>query len=107
MYQRFDTPTTPQTDGVPTMLSLFAEVGNSATWIAVAGTGVTTLAFTMPAATNGWACHAHSVTAPATSVPSQSAGNTTSVTLTNYSRTTGLAIDWADAADIRVSCSGG
>lgn len=69
-------------------------------------TGVSTLAVTMPAMTNGYQCTARNLTT-ATAAPEQSAGTTTSVTFTNYVRTTGLAGDWVDGDDVRISCSGG
>lgn len=68
--------------------------------------GISTLSVTMPAATNGWNCNADSLTAPATSNPEQSATTTSSVTVTNYVRTTGVAGAWADGADISISCFG-
>lgn len=66
-----------------------------------------TLSWTMPAATNGWMCDGVNLSNPATSSVSQSAGTTTSVTLTNYARTTGLAAAWTAGDDIRVKCLGG
>ena len=68
--------------------------------------GVTTLSFTMPASTNGWECTASNTTTAARDVWA-TAWTTTSVTLTNTARTTGLATDWADGADIRVKCMAG
>ena len=60
---------------------------------------------TMPAATNGWACDFHDVTTPATNKPDQTGGTTTTVTVTNYSRTTGAALNWTSSDIIRVQCS--
>ena len=68
---------------------------------------VTTLSFTMPAATNKWSCDAKNLSNSATSTPWQSAGTTTSVTITNYSRTTGIAAAWTDGDDILFTCTGG
>jgi hypothetical protein len=45
------------------------------------------------------------VTTPASNVPSQTGGSTTTVTLTNYARTTGLASNWTDSEVIRAKCS--
>ena len=59
----------------------------------------------MPTATTGWVCHFANVTAPASNVPSQTGGTTTTVTLTNYSRTTGLAANWTDSNVIRAMCT--
>lgn len=54
---------------------------------------------TMPEATTGWVVDCVDITNAATAVTVQTAGTSTSVTLTNYSRTTGLATAWA-ASDI-------
>ena len=64
--------------------------------------------FTMPAATTGWLCTARHVTTPASNIPRQSGAiSTTSVTITNYAATTGLAAAWTDGDDVTVSCMGG
>lgn len=68
--------------------------------------GVSTGTITLPAATNGWVCHFANVSNPATSAPAQTGGTTTTATVTNYARTTGLAADWTDSDVIRVSCHG-
>lgn len=66
------------------------------------------IVFTLPAATVGWRCGARNVSNPASSVPSQTgAVSTTSVTITNYARTTGLAAAWTDSDVVVVSCLGG
>lgn len=70
-------------------------------------TGVSTLAITLPAATNGWLCDGINLTTNTVYVTQTGAGTTTSVTLTNYARTTGLAADFVDGADIRIKCIGG
>lgn len=65
------------------------------------------LVFTLPAATTGWQCNARNATNPGTSAPRQSsAASTTSVTITNYGATTGLAGAWSDADVVVVSCLG-
>jgi len=70
--------------------------------------GVKTVTLTMPAAANEWACDAVDLTTNATYRPEQSAAaSTTSVVITNYARTTGLAIDWADSEVLLVKCTGG
>ena len=69
-------------------------------------TGVSTLAVTLPASSNGWECSASNTTTAARDVWA-TAWTTTSMTFTNTARTTGLATDWADGADIRVKCTGG
>ena len=64
--------------------------------------------FTLPAATTGWNCYARNVTNGATSAPAQTGAiSTTSVTITNFNRTTGIAAAWTDADDVTVSCLGG
>jgi len=70
--------------------------------------GVKTITLTMPAARNGWVCDARDITTPASFTPWQSAAaSTTSVVLTNYARTTGLAIDFVDSEVLLVKCIGG
>lgn len=91
------TPTVTWSNGTA---SFQIDVGSSCT-------GITTLSFTMPSASNGWSCDARNLSNSATSTPWQSAGTPTSVTFTNYARTTGLAADWTAGDDIRVSCLGG
>jgi hypothetical protein len=41
------------------------------------------------------------VTNPATNVVAQTGGSTTTVTVTNYARTTGVASNWTDADVLR------
>ncbi len=66
------------------------------------------LVFTLPSATNGWNCYARNSTNAASSAPAQSSGvSTTSVTITNYARTTGVAAAWTDSDVVVVSCAGG
>lgn len=62
-----------------------------------ASTGV----LTMPAASVGWACYFANMTNPASNTPYQTASTTTSVSLTNYVRTTGVAGNWT-ASDVIV-----
>lgn len=69
-------------------------------------TGVTTGTLTLPTASTGWVCMFHNVTSPASFVLGQTGGTTTTVTVTNYSRTTGLATDFTDSEVIRVGCHG-
>ncbi len=65
------------------------------------------LVFTLPAATTGWQCTARNTSNAATSAPAQSSAvSTTSVTITNYSRTLGTAAAWTDADVVAVSCLG-
>lgn len=62
---------------------------------------------TMPAASNAWTCYVANVTSPASNVPEQTGGTTTTVTVTNYARTTGLAANWTDSEVLRFMCLGG
>ncbi len=69
---------------------------------------VKTFTLTMPPATNYWACDAVDLTTNATYRPEQSAAaSATSVVITNYARTTGLAIDFVDGEVLLVKCTGG
>ena len=72
------------------------------------GTGglASTGTITLPAAAAGWACNIQNVTSPATYITSQTGGTTTTATVTNYSRTTGLEMAWAASDVLRVSCFG-
>lgn len=70
-------------------------------------TGVTTLVVTLPSTTNAYGCRADNVSAPTTRQPAATAWSTTSVTFTNFDRTTGVAADWADGADVRITCTAG
>lgn len=68
-------------------------------------TGVSTIVLTLVASTNGWICSGWSLNSPSTRYINQTAGSTTSVTLTNFARTTGLASDFADGADLAIGCT--
>lgn len=66
------------------------------------------LTITLPAASVGWNCFARNVSNAATSSPAQTgAVSTTSVTITNFVRTTGVAGAWSDSDVVVVSCIGG
>lgn len=56
---------------------------------------------TLPAATTGWVVNCHNVTAPATNIVEQTGGTTTTATVTNYVRTTGVAGSWTDSNVLR------
>ena len=73
----------------------------TAAWTINVGTGgaASSGVLTMPTASTGWVVDCVDITNAASFVTVQTAGTTTSVTLTNYSRTTGLAIAWT-ASDI-------
>jgi hypothetical protein len=59
---------------------------------------------TLPAATHAWACSTADTGTTPTGQTEQTATGTTSITLTNYSRTTGLATAWTASEIIQVSC---
>ena len=65
----------------------------------------TTIVLGLPAATNGWACTGYNKST-ATATIEQSADSTTSATLINYTRTTGIALAFADGTDLVISCTG-
>lgn len=58
----------------------------------------------MPKAKNGWACSAADVSAPDRSMTQQTGSSPSSVTLTNYIRTTGIAGNWSQNDLIEVTC---
>lgn len=68
--------------------------------------GVKTITLTFPTAPTGWACDAQDVTTPASFVIAMASPSTTAVTFNNYSRTTGLAIDFVAAESLYVNCKG-
>jgi len=71
--------------------------------------GVKTLVLTLPAAAHFWACDAQNNTSDAQQAANTIASratSTTAVTLTNYARTTGLALDYTAADTLLVKCSG-
>lgn len=58
----------------------------------------------LPTATTGWNCTVRDLTNNATFVTDQTASSTTTATVQNYSRTTGLAIAWTASDILRVTC---
>lgn len=58
----------------------------------------------MPKAKNGWACSAADVSAPDRSMTQQTGSSPSSVTLTNYIRTTGVPGNWSQNDLIEVTC---
>jgi hypothetical protein len=82
------------TGSIPSSFSVNVGTGGSAT------TGVITL----PTATNAWSCYASDTGTTPTGQTEPSAMTTTSVTLTNYSRTTGLAVAWTASEIVQASC---
>lgn len=104
-------PTTSNTaptvaSGFCTSPTISASNGTSAFTISV-GTAcaASTGTLTMPAAPTGWVCDIHNQTNNATNLPDQTGGSTTTVTMTNYVRTTGVAGNWVDSDVLRVKCS--
>lgn len=94
--------------GFGTTPSIPANNGTAAFTVNV-GTGGTATSgvITMPAATTGWACHAAPNGAPQAAAVTYSAPtSTTSITLTNYTLTTGAALAWTTGTVLQVSCFG-
>lgn len=60
---------------------------------------------TMAAATTGWACDFQDVTNPDSNLVRQTGGTTTTVTVKNYSATTGAATNWTNSEVIRAKCA--
>lgn len=58
----------------------------------------------MLTANYGWVCTATNITNAATMSTVQTGSSTSSVTLTNYSRTTGTATPWNAGDVILISC---
>lgn len=58
----------------------------------------------LPTATTGWNCNVDDITTPASYVTDQTASTTTTATVQNYSRTTGLATAWTASDILAVSC---
>lgn len=58
----------------------------------------------LPTASNGWSCYASDTGTTPTGQTEPTASSTTTVTLTNFSRTTGVAIAWTASEIIQVSC---
>lgn len=102
--------TAPSISGtICTSASIGANPTGTAAFTIVVGTactGVQTGTLTMPAAAHGWVCDLHNTTNPAGNKPDQTGGSTTTVTFTNYARTTGLASDFTASDVIRVQCTG-
>lgn len=85
--------------------------GTSAFTIDVGTGGVATSGvITMPAATNGWACHVEDQTAVLANVANartmQIASTTTSVTVENQTVSTGAALAWTASDILVLSCHG-
>lgn len=92
--------------GFGTAPSITASNGTAAFRLNV-GTGGTATSgvIGLPTATNGWNCFASDITTPATGhAIKQSAGTTTSATLTNYNNA-GVATAWAASDILIVNCT--
>lgn len=92
--------------GFGTSPSIPSSNGTAAFTINV-GTGGTASSgvLTLPAATTGWVLQCVDITNAATAVTAQTAGTTTSATIANYARTTGILTAWAASDIIRCSAS--
>lgn len=100
--------TAPSSPTACTSPSILVSNGTAAFTVDVGSscTGITTLVVTMPAVTTRYSCNADNLTNPGTSSPDLTATTTTQITITNYSRTTGLAADWTAGDDISINCTG-
>lgn len=81
--------------------------GNAVSFQMDVGTGCagSTATITLPAATNGWSCRGRHITSGSTRILDQTgAVSTTSVTMTNFARTTGVATNFADGDDLSIEC---
>lgn len=87
----------------PSIASATGTAGFSLT-IGTSCTGVTSGILTMPAAGHQWMCTFANVTNPGANAPTMTANTTTSVTITNYARTTGIASDFTAGDSIRGMC---
>lgn len=96
----------------PTIVSGFGESpavnhsnGSASFTVLVSSTGGSSRGVIgMPKAKNGWACSAADVSAPDRSMTQQTGSSPTSVTLTNYVRTTGIPGNWSQNDLIEVTC---
>lgn len=66
-----------------------------------ASTGVIAMNAT---ALNGWACNVDDITTPATNSTRQTGSSTTTVSVTNYTRTTGIAGAWPASDILSLAC---
>jgi hypothetical protein len=81
----------------------------TATFLINVGTGGTATSgvVTMPAATTGWSCIVSPTAAPqAAAIMYSQPTSTTSITITNYTLTTGVALAWPASTVIAVNCVG-
>jgi hypothetical protein len=59
---------------------------------------------TVPTASHAWSCWASDTGTTPTGQTEPTAGTTTTLTLTNYSRTTGTPVAWTASEIIQVGC---
>lgn len=101
-----DSTTAPTVSGFCTSPSVPA---NNGTWAFTINVGTACAAstgtITLPAATTGWICDLHDVTTPTTNIVEMTGGTTTTVTVQNYVRTTGIAGNFTTSDVLRVKCS--
>lgn len=69
--------------------------------------GISTISITLPTVAVEYNCTINNKTNPTTSNPSQTSWSSTGATFTNFSRTTGIATDWTDGDNVRITCIGG
>jgi hypothetical protein len=94
--------TAPTATTFCTTPSIPANNGTAAFTVGVGTSCATSVGtITLPAAATGWVAVCQNVTNPATNVVAQTGGSTTTVTVTNYARTTGIASNWTDSDVLR------
>lgn len=96
------------TPGVAACTSPTVTHGTTTSFQMDVGTGcaVSAVTLTLTAATNGWSCQGRHITSGATRYLAQTgAVSTTSVTMTNFVRTTGVAGNFADGDDLSIECT--
>lgn len=94
--------------GFGTSPSIVASNGTAAFTINVGTGGIASSGvITMPTATTGWACNVTPNAAPqAAAIMYSAPTSTTSITITNYTASTGVALAWSASAVLQVTCTG-
>jgi hypothetical protein len=103
------TPPTIASGGCTTGAAQSVSLSNGTAAFAITLGGATcgsTITLTMPAASSGWVCDAHNNTSSATNVLDVVAAGTTSIVITNYVRTTGVAGNFTGTEVLLVKCTG-
>lgn len=98
------TPTIPSGFGVTPSVTGTRSAAFSVN-VGTGGTASTGVIAMNATATTGWACNVDDITTPATNATRQTASSTTTVTVTNYARTTGIAAAWPASDIIQLACT--